>query len=85
MFEWLPVKVVSASSLEVFQQSLGSRLPGMLWKGFLYRVILGELTHSFQPQGSDVLVVIAGPRGKICRDACEIFAFLEGSVGMGGV
>lgn len=58
---------------------------GMLWKGFLHRVILGELTHSFQPQGSGVLVVTAGPRGKICGDACEIFAFLEGNVGMGGV
>lgn len=79
MFEWLPGEVKSAP-LEVFQQGLASHLAGMPWKEFLHRVKKGKiLSH---PQDSGVLFVIAWSRGKICRDACELFAFRKGGAGM---
>lgn len=36
-----------------------------------------ERENLFPPQDSGVLFVTARSRGKICRDACELFAFIE--------
>lgn len=83
MFECLPGELLSALKLEVFQQGLSSHLAGMLWKESLHRVREGKIPSC--PQDSSVLFMIIRSRGKICRDACELLAFMEGGLGMGGL
>lgn len=73
-FEWLPGEVKSAP-LEVFQQGLVSHLAGILWKESLHRVRKGEILSN--PQDSSACFAIARSRDKICRDACELFAFMK--------
>lgn len=36
----------------------------------------------FPPQDASVFFMIARSRGKICRDTCELFAFMEDGAGV---